>query len=83
MNRRPTAENLARMPAPNSRLHHIRRFTRLLGGASQIVFGTDYPYGGAQMADDVEALFTVGFTPEELRGIDRPNALGILPKYAS
>jgi predicted TIM-barrel fold metal-dependent hydrolase len=94
-----TAENLARTPPPNSRLHHVRRFyydtagaanplvmqalKRVLGGTSQIVFGTDYPYGGAQMVDDVEALATVGFTPEELRGIDRTNALRILPKYAS
>ena len=57
-----TADALASTPAPNSRLHHIRRFyydtagaanplvmtalKRLLGGTSHLLFGTDYPFGG-------------------------------------
>lgn len=90
-----SAEDLARTPAPNSRLHHVRRFyydtagaanpivmqglKTLLGGTSQIVFGADYPYGN--IVNIVEALQTIGFTTAELRGVDRENALAILPKY--
>lgn len=90
-----SAEALAGTPPINSRLYHVRRFyydtagsanpiamqglKRLLGGTSHIVFGTDVPYGtSAQIA---QALQTVGFTEEELRGIERDNALAILPAY--
>jgi 6-methylsalicylate decarboxylase len=93
-----SADALAGTPAPNSRLHHIRRFyydtagaanpivmpalKRLLGGTSQIVYGTDYPFGGIDGPRTiVNGLQTVGFTAEELRGIDRDNALRILPRY--
>ena len=93
-----SAEALGGSPAPNSRLHHLRRFyydtagaanpivmpalKRLLGGTSQIVYGTDYPFGGVDGPRNiVNALQTVGFTADELRGIDRENALNILPKY--
>lgn len=92
------ADALAGTPAPNSRLHHIRRFyydtagaanpivmpalKRLLGGTSQIVYGTDYPFGGQEGPRNiVNGMQTVGFTPEELRGIDRDNALRLLPQY--
>jgi predicted TIM-barrel fold metal-dependent hydrolase len=88
------AESLAGMPAVNSRLYHVRRFhydtaasanpiamqglKTLLGGTSHIVFGTDLPYGtSAQMR---RALQTVGFSPTELAGIERDNALAFLPK---
>jgi predicted TIM-barrel fold metal-dependent hydrolase len=93
-----SAENLAKPAAMNSRLYHVRRFyydtaasgnpiamqgmKHLLGGTSQIVFGSDYPYGGTPpIASLVRDLETVGFTAEELRGVDRENALRILPKY--
>ena len=53
-----------------------------LAGASQIVFGSDYPFGGnAPIVGIVEGLKACGFTPQELRGIDRENAVRILPKY--
>jgi predicted TIM-barrel fold metal-dependent hydrolase len=85
-------------PAPNSRLHHIRRFyydtagaanpivmpalKRLLGGTSHIVYGTDYPFGGQDGPRNiVNAMQTFGFSAEELRGIDRDNALRILPNF--
>jgi predicted TIM-barrel fold metal-dependent hydrolase len=87
-------KDLSRTPPVNSRLHHIRRFfydtagsanpilmqgIARLAGASQIVFGTDYPFGtGAAIA---ESLRSVGFTDAQLRAIDRENALRILPKY--
>ena len=89
---------LDRTPAPDSRLHHIRRFyydtagaanpivmpalKRLLGGTSHIVYGTDYPFGGQDGPRNiVTGLQGVGFTADELRGVDRDNALIILPKY--
>jgi len=87
-------KDLAGTPPVNSRLYHIRRFfydtagsanpilmqgIARLAGASQIVFGTDYPFGtGAAIA---EGMRSVGFTDSQLRAIDRENALRILPKY--
>ena len=92
-----SAESLAGTPPVNSRLYHVRRFyydtagsanpiamqglKQLLGGTSHIVFGTDVPYGtSAQIG---RAMETVGFTAAELRGVDRDNALEILPKWRS
>jgi 6-methylsalicylate decarboxylase len=94
------AEALSGTPAPDSRLHHIRRFyydtagaanpivmpalKRLLGGTSHIVYGTDYPFGGQDGPRNiVTGMTTVGFTADELRGVDRENALGLLPRYRS
>jgi predicted TIM-barrel fold metal-dependent hydrolase len=87
-------KDLAGTPPVNSRLYHIRRFfydtagsanpilmqgIARLAGASQIVFGTDYPFGtGAVIA---ESMRSVGFTDAQLRAIDRENALRILPRY--
>jgi predicted TIM-barrel fold metal-dependent hydrolase len=79
----------------NSRLYHVRRFyydtaasanpiamqglKALLRGTSHIVFGTDLRYGtSAQMR---RTLQTVGFSAAELAGIERDNALTILPSY--
>jgi len=53
----------------------------MLVGVSQIVFGTDYPFGNS--ANIAAALQKVGLTTDELRGVDRENALRILPKYRS
>jgi len=89
-----TEKDLSGTPPVNSRLYHIRRFfydtagsanpiamqgIRKLAGTSQIVFGTDYPFGNA--AAIAEGLHSVGFSDAELRAIDRENALRILPKY--
>jgi 6-methylsalicylate decarboxylase len=46
---------------------------------SQIVFGTDFPFRTS--ADHANALADFGFKPDELRAIDRENALKLLPKY--
>ena len=47
---------------------------------SQIVFGTDFPYRTAD--EHVKGLKECGvFTPKELRGIDRENALRLLPRF--
>jgi predicted TIM-barrel fold metal-dependent hydrolase len=89
------ANSLAGTPAVNSRLYHVRRFyydtagstnpiamqglKTLLGGTSHIVFGTDVPYGtSAQIS---RGLRGVGFSPAEVAGIERDNALAILPNY--
>ena len=88
------ADNLARPAEPNSRLSHLRRFyydtaqstnpvqmqgLTLIVGASQIVFGTDYPFGSA--AKHLAGLEKCGFTAAELRGIYRENAGRLLPKF--
>jgi 6-methylsalicylate decarboxylase len=90
--------SLSKPADPNSRLGQLRRFyydtagatnpiqmtaLRQLVGMSQIVFGTDFPFGHS--AGIAAALVeSAVFTPEELRLIDRGNALKILPaKYAA
>ena len=91
-----TAENLSKTPAPNSRLFHLRRFyydtagsanpvnmqaLKTLVPSSQILFGTDAPFfdGAPQAA----GLQTAGFTPDELRGVERENALRLVPRFRS
>lgn len=90
------ADNLARPAEPNSRLYHLRRFyydtaqstnpvqmqgLKLVAGASQIVFGTDYPFGSA--AKHLQGLEKCGFTSAELQGIHRDNAARVLPKFST
>jgi predicted TIM-barrel fold metal-dependent hydrolase len=85
---------LSRTPEPNSRLYHLRRFyydtamstnivqmqaLKTIAGTSQIVFGTDYPFGG-DAAKHLQGLQSCGLNAEELRGIQRENALKFLPK---
>jgi predicted TIM-barrel fold metal-dependent hydrolase len=88
-----SAENLAKSPELNSRLYHLRRFyydtagsanpiqmqalKRLVGG-SQIVFGSDFPFG--PLAKRLEQLQGCGFSANELRAIHRDNGLRILPR---
>ncbi len=80
----------------NSMLYHLRRFyydtagsanpiqmqaLKSLVGASQIVFGSDLPFVPA--LENVEGLQECGFSAQELRGINRDNALRILPEWSS
>ena len=89
-----TADNLAKPPAPNSRLHHLRRFyydtagsanpvnmqaLKTLVGTSQIVFGTDAPFFDG--APQVQGLQRAGFSADELRGVERENALNLVPRF--
>lgn len=89
-----SAENLAKTPASNSKLHHLRRFyydtpassnpviinaLKLMVGPQQILFGTDHPFGNSSAM--AEAMRTVGLTADEMRGVNRENALRIFPKY--
>jgi predicted TIM-barrel fold metal-dependent hydrolase len=86
---------LNRPAEPNSRLFHLRRFfydtaqstttlqmegLKTIVGASQILFGTDYPFG-IDAAKHVQALQKCGFSAEELRGIYRESTMKLLPKY--
>ena len=45
---------------------------------AQVLFGSDYPYRTG--ADHVKGLAAYGFTPADLRAIDRDNALRLLPR---
>ena len=89
-----TAESLAKGPAKNSRFYHLRRFfydtagsynpvqmpaLKTLVGGSQIVFGSDYPFGNPAFA--AQRLAECGFTADELRGVERDNALKFLTKW--
>ena len=90
-----TADNLAKQPEPNSRLHHLRRFyydtaastnpvnmpaLKTLVGVSQIVFGTDAPF--VDGAPQVRGLQTAGFSADELARVERGNALALLPRFS-
>lgn len=81
--------------AGRQRLEQLRRFfydtaqqsnpvalgaLRRVVPASQIVFGTDYPY--TSIVDNVSGLQESGvFSPDELRAIDYESALRLFPKY--
>jgi predicted TIM-barrel fold metal-dependent hydrolase len=88
-----SAANLAGPATPGTRLHHLRRFfydtagsanpinmqaLKNLVGVSQIVFGTDAPFFDG--APQVQGLGAAGFTSEELRRVERANALGLVPR---
>jgi len=91
-----SAQRLAATPTVNSRLYHLRRFyydtaistspiqmqaLKTLVGSSQILFGTDYPFGSADPT--AAALRQSGLAASELLDIDRNNILRILPKLIS
>ena len=90
-----TAENLNKAPEANSRMYHVRRFyydtagsanpvqmqsLKMLVGTSQIVYGTDFPFFNAPATS--LGLDASGFSAEELRVINRDNALKFLPRLA-
>jgi predicted TIM-barrel fold metal-dependent hydrolase len=90
-----SADNLDGPVEPDSRLHHVRRFyydtagsanpvqlqsLKLLVPTSQIVFGTDFPFGNP--AGTVAGVQSSGFSAQELDAIYRGNALRMLPEYA-
>jgi 6-methylsalicylate decarboxylase len=88
------ADTLKSTPEPNSRMHHVRRFyydtagsanpvqmqsLKMLVGSSQIVYGTDFPFFNAPATS--VGLDASGFSAEELRAINRENALKFLPQF--
>lgn len=95
LGREATAANLAKPADPKSKLGQLRRFyydtagstnpiqmeaLKHLIGTSQIVFGTDFPFG--RSAAIAAGLQECGiFNADELRAIDHENAYRILPKY--
>jgi len=87
---------LSRPADPNSRLFQLRRFyydtamstnivqmqaLKTIAGVSQIVFGTDYPFGG-DAAKHRQGLESSGLSAGELAAIERGNAVKFLAKYA-
>ena len=87
------ANDLANPTDPKSKMYHLRRFyydtaaandslhlgiLKLAIPMSQILFGTDYPWGSA--AATAAGLQRSGLSAAELRAIDRENALRIFPK---
>jgi predicted TIM-barrel fold metal-dependent hydrolase len=89
-------ENLGKPAEVNSRMYHVRRFyydtagsanpiqlqaLKMLVGASQIVYGTDFPFVNAPAT--TSGVQASGFSAEELRGINRENALRFLPRLAA
>ena len=49
---------------------------------ANIVFGSDTPWGSMTVADSVAGLAKHGFSPAELRRIERDNALAMMPSLA-
>jgi 6-methylsalicylate decarboxylase len=87
---------MARPAEPNSRMYHVKRFyydtagsansvqmqsLKALVGSSQIVYGTDFPFFNAPATS--VGLDASGFTPDELRAINRENALKFIPRLSA
>lgn len=64
---------LATSPMALSSLMH-------LVAASQVLFGSDFPF--VQAVRSVEGLARYGFSADDLRAIERENALGLFPRLA-
>jgi len=45
---------------------------------SQVVFGTDFPFRGGE--EQVASLYKSGFSIQEIRGIERDNAVRLMPR---
>jgi predicted TIM-barrel fold metal-dependent hydrolase len=90
-----TQESLGRPTEVNSRLHHVRRFyydtagsanpiqlqsLKLLVPVTQIVLGTDFPFGNVPTT--VTGVQASGFSDGELQGILRDHALKFLPQFS-
>jgi predicted TIM-barrel fold metal-dependent hydrolase len=53
---------------------------RAVAPVSQILFGSDYPYGRIGM--NLEGLHSCGLNEADLRAIERENALRLVPRLA-
>jgi predicted TIM-barrel fold metal-dependent hydrolase len=88
-------EAFAGTPEPNSNLYHLRRFYYdvanscnpaqllalkiILGGTSQMVFGSDYPIIQSPERQ-LQGLQKCGLSPQEIAGIHRGNAERLFPR---
>lgn len=87
-----SANDLARPTDPKSKMYHLRRFyydtasandplhigiLKMVVPTTQILFGTDYPWGNPN--NIAAGLQKCDLTAEEMRGIERGNALKIFP----
>ena len=90
-----TADGLAKSVENNSRLYHVRRFyydtagsanpiqiqsLKLLVPSSQIVFGTDFPFGNVSAT--ATGVQSSGLSSAELQAVFHDNPARFLPKYA-
>ena len=81
--------------APHGVLHQIKKLyldtvsvfdpisfnaLKQMAPASQLLFGTDYPYWTTDV--NINALAAQPLTPAELRAIERDNALALMPQLA-
>jgi predicted TIM-barrel fold metal-dependent hydrolase len=69
-------------PHVNPALEGHMQGLKTVVGASQSVFGDDYPFG-AGPAKHLQGLQKCGFSADELQGIYRQNALRIVPQYGA
>ena len=83
---------------PNGPLHELKKlyfecagstfpecFLPLLQmvSAKNILVGTDYPWGRLSIQQTLKGLLEQGFSPAELRAIERENALGLFPRFSA
>ena len=80
---------------PNGAISEMRKFYYDVAGAAnpgalvslmqlvaitQVLFGTDYPSGTSRSI--IDGLADVGFSANDMRALDRDNALRLLPRFA-
>jgi 6-methylsalicylate decarboxylase len=83
---------------PNGPLHELKKlynetagstlkesFAPLLEmvGAGNMFFGSDYPWGRMTVGETLAGLLEQGFSPADLRLIERDNALRLFPRLRS
>ena len=72
--------NCTRQTVPRQHATTLVVYARDLVGPSQILFGTDFPPGGTNLAV-AQAVAALGFFDDRaLRAIERDNAVKLLPR---
>lgn len=51
--------------------------------ASQILYGSDFPFAPGMMGRTIQGLAEHGFAPEVLQGIERGHALALFPRFGA
>jgi 6-methylsalicylate decarboxylase len=93
-----SGENINKPVVKTSKLYHLRRFyydtaasanpiemqaLKSLVGVTQIVFGSDFPFGNPPVVSIARNLQSCGFTESELARVERENALTFVPRFRS